>query len=87
VRTGRVYFSIGLHASLVIGAKTFRKLAPAAQNAPGWLTGYGNPPLISGIAGWVITIVLLVAVRFMWRGNRAGHTPSEAVENPRRERK
>ena len=59
LQTRRVYFSIGLHASLVMGAKTFRKLAPGAQSAPGWLTGYGSPPLISGIAAWVITIVLL----------------------------
>ena len=53
-----------------MGAKTFRKLAPAAQSAPGWLTGYGNPPLISGLAAWVITIVLLIVVRFMPRTNR-----------------
>jgi membrane protease YdiL (CAAX protease family) len=60
--TGRVYFSIGLHASLIMGAKTFRKLAPAAQSAPGWLSGWGRQPLISGAAAWVITIVLLIIV-------------------------
>jgi membrane protease YdiL (CAAX protease family) len=63
VQTGRVYFSIGLHAMLVIGAKTWRKLGPAAQLAPGWLSGYGRPPLISGAAAWMITIVMLIAVR------------------------
>jgi len=79
LQTRRVYFSIGLHASLVMGAKTFRKLAPGAQSAPGWLTGYGNPPLISGLAAWVITIVLLVVVRLTWRGNRAVQDGQSAV--------
>ena len=63
IETGRVYFSIGLHAILVIGAKTWRKLAPAAQSAPGWLSGYGRPPLISGAAAWVITMALLIVIR------------------------
>jgi membrane protease YdiL (CAAX protease family) len=63
IETGRVYFSIGLHAILVIGAKTWRKLAPAAQSAPGWLSGYGRPPLISGAAAWLITMVLLIVIR------------------------
>ena len=79
LRTGQVYFSIGLHASLVIGAKTFRKLAPGAQSAPGWLTGYGNPPLVSGLAAWMITVAMLIVVRFMRRGNRAGQDNRSAA--------
>lgn len=68
LKTGRVYFAIGLHASLIIGAKTFRKFAPGAQTAPGWLGGYGFPPLISGAAAWLITLVLLlIASRMRWK--------------------
>ncbi len=64
VTTGRVYFAIGLHASLIAGAKTFRKFAPGAQTAPGWLSGWGFPPLISGPAAWLLTLaLLLVAIR------------------------
>ncbi len=63
IETGQVYFSIGLHAMLVVGAKSWSKLAPGAQSAPGWLSGYGQPPLISGPAAWLITIVLLIVVR------------------------
>ncbi|HEY2108080.1 MAG TPA: CPBP family glutamic-type intramembrane protease, partial [Candidatus Binataceae bacterium] len=62
LKTARVYFSIGLHASLIVGATAWRKLAPGAQSAPGWLSGYGRPPLISGAAAWLITLALLMAV-------------------------
>jgi membrane protease YdiL (CAAX protease family) len=62
LKSGRVYFSIGLHASLIVGATTWRKFAPGAQSAPGWLSGYGRPPLISGAAAWLITLALLIAV-------------------------
>jgi len=77
IKTGRVYFSFGLHASLVMGAKAWRKLAPAGL--PMWLSGYGVPPLISGAAAWGITLVLLVMVRLVWRGNRAGHDDPPAA--------
>ncbi len=77
VRTGRVYFSIGLHASVIMGAKTWRKFAPGAQTAPGWLAGWGRPPLISGAAAWLITLALLIAVHRLTRGdnipNRSRH--------------
>jgi membrane protease YdiL (CAAX protease family) len=67
LKTGRVYFAIGLHASLIVGAKTFRKFAPGAHTAPGWLSGYGFPPLISGPAAWLLTLALLIiASRFRW---------------------
>jgi membrane protease YdiL (CAAX protease family) len=58
--SGRVYFSIGLHASVIMGAKTWRRVAPGAQSAPGWLSGYGRPPLVSGPAAWAITAALLI---------------------------
>lgn len=77
IETGRVYFSVGLHGMLVIGAKSWSKLAPGGQTAPGWLSGYGRPPLISGASAWVITIVLLVVTRLILhsgRGGQDGHT-------------
>lgn len=70
VKTGRVYFSIGLHAILIVGAKTWRKFAPGAQSAPGWLSGYGRPPLISGAAAWLITLGLLIVMRRLTRRHR-----------------
>jgi membrane protease YdiL (CAAX protease family) len=79
LKTGRVYFAIGLHASLIAGAKTFRKFAPGAQSAPGWLRGYGFPPLISGAAAWLLTLALLaIASRLNWE--RIAGTSSAAGE-------
>jgi membrane protease YdiL (CAAX protease family) len=60
LKTGRVYLSIGIHAGVIVGAKTWRRFAPGAQSAPGWLSGYGFPPLISGAAAWLIIVVLLL---------------------------
>ncbi len=65
LRTGRAYFSMGLHASVIVGAKTWGKFAPGAQSAPAWLSGYGRPPLVSGPAAWLITLALLLAVQRM----------------------
>ncbi len=70
LKTGRVYFSIGLHASLIVGATTWRKFAPGAQSAPAWLSGYGRPPLISGAAAWLITLALLIAVGRLYKRDR-----------------
>jgi membrane protease YdiL (CAAX protease family) len=82
IETGRVYFSIGLHASLIVGVKTWRKLAPGAQTLPAWLSGYSRPPLIliSGAPAWLITIVLLILVgrltrRYRPSGRRQSFTP------------
>lgn len=77
LKTGRVYFSIGLHASLIVGATTWRKFAPGAQSAPAWLSGYGRPPLISGAAAWLITLALLIAVnRLRLGGSRRSFSQS-----------
>jgi membrane protease YdiL (CAAX protease family) len=62
IQTRRVYLSIGIHASLITGARTWRKLAPGAQSAPRWLSGWGPPPLISGAAAWLLTLALLAVV-------------------------
>lgn len=61
--TGTVYFSIGLHAGLVVGAKTWPVIGGAEAALPHWLGGYGFIPLVSGAAGWVVTVALLVLLR------------------------
>jgi membrane protease YdiL (CAAX protease family) len=71
VRTGRVYFSVGLHTSVILGAKTWHKFAPGAQSAPPWLAGYGRPPIISGAVAWLVTLALLVVVDRLTRGANA----------------
>ncbi len=60
--TGTVYFSIGLHAGFVVGAKSWRIVAPPSGLLPTWLVGYTRPPLISGLGAWVIALALLVLI-------------------------
>jgi membrane protease YdiL (CAAX protease family) len=61
--TGTVYFSAGLHAGLVIGAKLWPYGdQPAAAAPPRWVGGYGHPALISGAAAWVLALILLAFV-------------------------
>jgi len=61
--TRTVYFSMGLHAGLVIGQKLWPKIFAARAALPHWLSGYGNLPLISGAAAWALTIAILVMIR------------------------
>ncbi len=57
--TGTVYFSAGLHAGLVIGAKLWPYSGAPAAAPPHWIVGYGRPVLISGAAAWVMALVIL----------------------------
>jgi membrane protease YdiL (CAAX protease family) len=57
LRTGRVYFSIGLHAGVVVGAKCWPIVAGSAA-APQWLAGPGPVPLIAAPAGWIAALLL-----------------------------
>jgi membrane protease YdiL (CAAX protease family) len=61
--TGTVYFSIGLHAGFVVGAKSWRIVAPPSGSLPMWLVGYTRPPLISGLGAWVIALALLLLIK------------------------
>lgn len=59
--TGAVYFSAGLHAGLVLGAKLWPYSGyPTHTAPPGWVGGWGHPALISGGAAWLIALLLLV---------------------------
>jgi CAAX protease family protein len=62
VVTGTVYFSIGLHGGLVVGAKLWPHLV-RAHSVPGWLEGWGRLPLISGAGAWALTIAILLMLR------------------------
>jgi membrane protease YdiL (CAAX protease family) len=60
LRTGTVWFSIGLHAGFVLGAKTWPLIAHSG-GAPisRWIAGPGPVPLIAAPAAWAIALVLL----------------------------
>lgn len=61
--SGTIFFSAGLHAGLVIGAKLWPYGEyPASTAPPRWVGGYGHPALISGAAAWVIALTLLALV-------------------------
>jgi membrane protease YdiL (CAAX protease family) len=63
VITRTVWFSVGLHAGFVIGAKLWPKLMVAHAALPGWLVGWGHQPLISGAAAWVAALATLALLR------------------------
>ena len=68
--TGRVWFSIGMHAGFVLGAKTWSVVAHGAR-LPGWLAGSGPTPPIAAPAGWALALVILIMLPWLVR-NRAG---------------
>jgi membrane protease YdiL (CAAX protease family) len=60
--TGNVYFSAGLHASLVIGVKLWPFSDAPGVALPHWIVGYDRLALISGAAAWVMALVILAFV-------------------------
>ena len=60
--TGKVYFSAGLHAGLVIGVKLWPFSDAPKVALPHWIAGYGRPALISGAAAWLMALILLALV-------------------------
>ena len=73
--TGTVYFSLGMHAGLVVGAKAWRYVAAAGGAMPIWLVGRTRPPLIGGAAAWIIALVLLLLMKPLV-GRTAGANPA-----------
>ncbi len=71
VLTGTVYFSIGIHAGLIVGLKSWPVIAPDRSTLPGWLFGSGRFPLVSGAAAWAIAILLLAMSRPLARPRQA----------------
>ncbi len=70
--SGTVYFSIGLHAGFVVGAKSWRIVAPPGGLLPTWLVGYTRPPLISGLGAWVIALALLILIKPLLGKSKSG---------------
>ncbi len=68
--TGNVYYSAGLHAGLVLGAKLWPYGGMPATSPPPWIAGYGRPALISGAAAWLLALAILMLIpRFAGRRN------------------
>jgi uncharacterized protein len=63
ILTGTVWFSVGLHAGFVIGARLWPKMMTTRRGLPGWLAGWGRQPLISGAAAWVAALAVLLLLR------------------------
>jgi membrane protease YdiL (CAAX protease family) len=61
--TKSVYFSMGLHAGFVLGAKLWPKLVLARGALPWWIAGAGPIPLIAGASAWAIAIIILILIR------------------------
>ncbi|MGH8010942.1 MAG: CPBP family glutamic-type intramembrane protease [Candidatus Binataceae bacterium] len=57
--TGSVYFSIGMHAGFVIGAKSWPVLGDHGARMPQWLAGTGPVPLIGGAGAWFVALILM----------------------------
>jgi CAAX prenyl protease-like protein len=72
--TGTVYFSIGMHAGLIVGLRSWRETVADRGALPGWLFGYGRFPLVSGVGGWLIAAAILALIRPLarWVGRRDG---------------
>ncbi|MGH8338317.1 MAG: lysostaphin resistance A-like protein, partial [Gammaproteobacteria bacterium] len=64
--TGKVYFSIGLHAGFVIGAKTW-PLVVDHSAVPRWLAGPGPVPLIAAPAAWTAALIIAIALPWIFR--------------------
>jgi membrane protease YdiL (CAAX protease family) len=65
ILTRRVYCSLGLHAGLVLGAKTWRVVA--VGTTPRWLVGTGPVPLVAAPAAWALSAVMLIVLRLWLR--------------------
>ena len=61
--TGTVYFSLGMHAGFVVGAKSWRFVTAAGDSLPIWLVGDARPPLIGGAGAWIIALTLLLLIK------------------------
>jgi len=62
IATGTVWFSIGLHAGFVLGAKTWPLIGHSGAPISRWIAGPGPVPLIAAPAAWAIALALLVVL-------------------------
>ena len=66
-RTGNLYLSIGLHAGWIFGLKVIRVFGDFNRQDLGWIFGYTDPKIVSGLATWVGVILVGVAVHLLTR--------------------
>lgn len=82
LRTSRIWLSAGMHAALVIGAKTWPVIAQGGSPLPRWLAGPGPVPLIAAPAGWMLALAILLLLP--WLGSdRAGDSPRSLLPRSR----
>ena len=68
--TGTVWFSVGLHAGFVLGAKTWPLIGHSGAPVSRWIAGGGPVPLIAAPAAWTIAIALILLMpKFLGRKN------------------
>jgi membrane protease YdiL (CAAX protease family) len=69
--TGRVWVSAGIHAGVVIGAKTWPVIAHAGARPPRWLAGPGPVPLIAAPTAWIAAAMMALLLFLLFRPSRA----------------
>ena len=69
VRTGNLYLSIGLHAGWIFGLKVIRVFGDFSREDLGWIFGFTDPKIVSGVATWFGVILVGVAVHLLTRLN------------------
>jgi len=75
--TGTVWFSIGLHAGFVLGAKTWPVVAHGGAPVSRWIAGPGPVPLIAAPAAWAIALALLLTLPHFLRAYRFPAKPDD----------
>ncbi len=76
LKTGTVWFSIGLHAGFVLGAKTWPLVAEGGPVSR-WIAGPGPVPLIAAPAAWAIALALLLVLPRVLRGGDGLTRPNQ----------
>ncbi|MGH7947990.1 MAG: lysostaphin resistance A-like protein [Candidatus Binataceae bacterium] len=62
--TGNLYFSMGLHAGIIVGLRVWSKCVWRAK-LPFWVGGDLDTPVISGIAAWAIALTMLATLPYL----------------------
>jgi membrane protease YdiL (CAAX protease family) len=76
MRTGNLYLSIGLHAGWVFSLKTMRVFGDYTRDDLGWVFGYTDPKIVSGVATWIGLLIVLGLVHRFTR-DRCGLVASQ----------
>jgi uncharacterized protein len=75
--TGTVWFSIGLHAGFVLGAKTWPLIAHGGGPVSRWIAGPGPVPLIAAPAAWAIALALFLVLPLFLDRNANANGPDQ----------